>query len=267
MNDSPKPTHAYTGPASGRPEVPQPTHAERVRTLLHVGGSSTLATMSCRHPGYPFGSLMPYGFDDDGTPSFLISKMAMHTQNILADSRATLLVVQASTDGNTLGAARASILGDVRRVAEDAMEAVRATYLEQNPQARYWVDFDDFHFYQMDVVEVYFVGGFGVMGWVSADEYRTAKVDPLVDVAAGIMEHMNADHEEALIALSKAHAGLDASAATMTAIDRLGFHVRLKTAEGMKGARIGFPTEVRSAAESRTVLVKMVRSLSESASD
>jgi len=44
----------------------------------------------------------------------------------------------------------------------------------------------------------------------------------------------------------------------MTSVDRLGFHVRVKTQDGMRGVRIAFSREVTSPAEARSVLVEMV---------
>jgi hypothetical protein len=38
--------------------------------------------------------------------------------------------------------------------------------LARYANSKYWVDFDDFSFYRMQVVDVYYVGGFGVMGWL-----------------------------------------------------------------------------------------------------
>src|SRR5437879_11478224 len=73
--------HAGPGPASDQPPVPEPTFAERARTLLYLGRMGSLSTMSRKQPGFPFGSVMPYGLDDHGRPIFLISTMAMHTQN------------------------------------------------------------------------------------------------------------------------------------------------------------------------------------------
>ena len=87
----------------------------------------------------------------------------------------------------------------------------------------------------MDVVDVYYVGGFGVMGWVSADEYGRSQADPLADSRDEIMQHMNDDHKDALVLLARKFAGVEAQEATMTAVDRLGFHVRLKTQDGMRG--------------------------------
>lgn len=97
------------------------------------------------------------------------------------------------------------------------------------------------------------------MGWVEADEYERAAPDPLAGAAAGILEHMNADHVDAMILLARSHAELEATEATMTSVDRLGFSLRLKTAAGMKGTRINFPHEVASAQDTRRELVEMVR--------
>jgi putative heme iron utilization protein len=111
----------------------------------------------------------------------------------------------------------------------------------------------------MDVVDVYYVGGFGVMGWVSAVEYDRSQPDPLADSTAEIIHHMNADHQDALVLLARKFARIESQEATMTAVDRLGFHVRLKTSDGIRGVRIGFLREVSNPAETRTVLVEMVQ--------
>ena len=73
---------------------------------------------------------------------------------------------------------------------------------------------------------------------------------------------MNDDHADALILLAKVHAGIEATEAQMTAVDRLGFHARLKTGEGMRGARIAFSREVRTTRGTREVLVEMVKAAS-----
>jgi hypothetical protein len=111
----------------------------------------------------------------------------------------------------------------------------------------------------MDVVDTYYVGGFGVLGWVAASEYGSSQADPLADSMAAIIQHMNADHKDSLVLLARKFAGFEAQEATMTAVDRLGFNLRMKTQEGMKGARIAFPREVRNSGEARNGLVEMVR--------
>ena len=156
--------HAGAGPASDQPAVPEPSYAERARTLMYLNRLGSLSTLSRKQPGFPFGSVMPYGLDDHGRPIFLISTMAMHTQNLKADARASLLVTQDETGGDPLGASRVTLVGNVRPVPETEVSAARKLYLAHYPNSKYWVDFEDFSFYRMDVVDVYYVGGFGVMG-------------------------------------------------------------------------------------------------------
>jgi hypothetical protein len=91
--------HASGGVAANQPSLPEPSFAERARTLMYLGRIGSLSTQSRKQPGFPFGSVMPYASDEHGRPIFLISTMAMHTQNLKADPRASLLVTQADGDG------------------------------------------------------------------------------------------------------------------------------------------------------------------------
>jgi heme iron utilization protein len=202
---------------------------------------------------------MPYGLDERGCPIFLISTMAMHTQNLHENPRASLLVTRDDAGGDPLGASRVTLLGNVLLIPQSEVADARTLYLARYANSRHWVDFDDFSFYRMDVVDVYYVGGFGVMGWVSASDYDLSQPDPLADTSGEIIQHMNADHKDALVLLARKFARIEAEEAAMTAVDRLGFHVRLKTQDGMRGVRIAFLREVSNPAETRTVLVEMVQ--------
>ncbi len=150
-------------------------------------------------------------------------------------------------------------MGRATAIPEDDLAAARAIYLATHENSRYWVDFADFGFFRLELVDIYYVGGFGVMGWVDAREYGAASPDPLATVATGIIAHMNTDHADAMILLARNYAGIEATEAAMTAVDRLGFHLRLRTADGMKGTRINYPSEVRTSEGARKVLVEMVR--------
>jgi putative heme iron utilization protein len=258
MASLPTGKHAGSGAASSQPAIAEPSFAERARTLLYLGRIGTLSTLSRKQQGFPFGSVMPYGLDETGRPVFLISTMAMHTQNLQADPRSSLLVAQSGAGGDPLGASRVTLLGNVLPIAETEIAEARKLYLARYANSKNWVDFEDFSFYRMDVVDIYYVGGFGVMGWVSAAEYDHVQPDPLADVAADIIQHMNADHGEALTLLTRAFTGIESQEAAMTSVDRLGFHVRLRTPDGTRGARIAFSREVASAAEARNVLIDMV---------
>src|ERR1700693_936432 len=138
--------HAGPGSTSNAPAVPEPSFAERARTLLHVGRIGSLSTLSLKQPGFPFGSVMPYGLDNRGRPIFLISTMAMHTQNLRSDPRASLLVTQDNAGGDPLGASRVSLIGNVPLIPEPEVAEARTLYLANYPNSKYWVDFEDFSF-------------------------------------------------------------------------------------------------------------------------
>ncbi|HZL67046.1 MAG TPA: DUF2470 domain-containing protein [Candidatus Limnocylindrales bacterium] len=94
---------------------------------------------------------------------------------------------------------------------------------------------------------------------MAASEYSQAQSDPLAEHKRDIMQHMNADHKDALMLLAKRFASIEAQEAEMTSIDRVGFHVRLRTQDGMHGARIAFLREVSDPVQAREVFVEMVR--------
>jgi putative heme iron utilization protein len=199
---------------------------------------------------------MPYAADDLGRPVLFVSSMAMHTQNLQQDARASLLIAQPDSSGDPLGAARVTLLGTA---AEVPAEEVRELYLSRHENAKYWQEYTDFAYHRLEVSSVYFIGGFGVMGWVAAEEYAGARPDPLAETAQEIVRHMNADHPDALLLIARRFAGEAADEAFMTAVDRLGFHLRLKTGDRVHGRRVAFPREAASKDEARAVLVEMVR--------
>ena len=129
MTSSPTRKHAGPGPATDQLPVPEPSFAERTRTLMYLGRIGSLSTLSRKQPGFPFGSVMPYGLDDHGRPVFLISTMAMHTQNLQADPRASLLVTQNDAGGDPLGASRVTLVGNVLPIPQAEMADARTLYL------------------------------------------------------------------------------------------------------------------------------------------
>lgn len=246
----------HAGPGPVTPDVPEPSLAERARTLALSGLIGSLSTHSHKFPGFPFGSMMPYAADDAGRPIFFISSMAMHTQNLRLDPHASLLITQPDVTGDPLGAARLTLLGDV---AEVPAAEVRELYLSRYENAKFWQDYTDFAYYRLQVAAVYFIGGFGVMGWIPAEDYGSALPDPLAEAAPGIIRRLNNDHADALRLIASRFAGEAPDEAVITAVDRLGFHLRLRSGDRIHGCRVAFSREVRDAEDARAVFVEMVR--------
>ena len=199
--------------------------------------------------------MMPYAADELGRLVFFISSMAMHTQNLQQDQRGSVLICQPDVSGDPLGAARMTVLGDVGEAPEDE---VKQLYLSRHENAKSWQDYTDFAYYRMQVTGVYFIGGFGVMGWISAEDYEKARPDPLAEAAPGIIQHMNSDHADVLRLLALRFAGESADAASMTAVDRLGFQLRLKSGDRIYGRRVAFLREVKDPADVRAMVIEMV---------
>src|ERR1700719_4427437 len=110
--------HTGSGAASNQPAVAEPAFGERSRTLVYLGRVGSLSTLSRKQQGFPFGSVMPYALDGHANPVFLISTMAMHTQNVQADPRSSLLVSQMDAMGDPLGSSRVTLLGNILPIPE-----------------------------------------------------------------------------------------------------------------------------------------------------
>ena len=248
-------------PAPDLPPAPEPTHAERARTLVAVANRGSLATLAADPAGYPFGSVATYALGDDGSPLFFVSLMAEHTQNAERDPRASLLVAETVAEGtDPLAAGRVTLLGDMKRVTGPEAAGVRDRYLAANPASAYYLDFGDFAFYRLAVRAVRYVGGYGRMSWVEAAAYSAAEADPLAGAAAGIVAHMNDDHAEALVLVCRHQACRPETAeATMIAVDRYGFDVVATSPAGRAAVRLGFPRAVTTTDEVRAAMVALVR--------
>lgn len=234
-----------------------PSDAELARTLCWQRSRATLSTLTV--DGYPYGSVVSYAPDNAGAPVALVSDMAEHTVNARRDSRASMLITAAASEGDAdpLGMARCTLVGRMELVDDPA--AVREAYLERHPYAGYYVDFTDFAFWRLDVAQIRYVGGFGHMSWVSADEYAAAAVDPVAEAADAIVAHMNDDHADANLLYATNLAGLtEATESTMTGIDRYGVTLRVATPAAARLARIPFGKRLDSADDARPAVIALL---------
>jgi putative heme iron utilization protein len=239
--------------------VPTPTHGERARTLVAAIGTGTLCTVAKEPAGYPYGSFVTFAMDGPD-PVFFISNLAEHTKNLRADSRASLLVAE-SGGADPLANGRVTLLGPVRLVdGEKEREAVKAAYLAVHPNAEYYIDYSDFGFWKLDVESVRYIGGYGRMSWVETGDWRTGEPDPVAPLARGIIEHMNADHADAMVEYCRAFSkAVDTTAAEMTGVDRYGFEMSAQTGKGPRPIRLAFSKPIETGEDARGEMVSMVK--------
>ena len=150
-------------------------NATRARLLIAEQKMAVLSTQSKRHAGYPFGSVVAYALDADLRPLLLISALAVHHRNIEAEARASLTMFEDEALGDPSNAARVTVMGDVQPVPEADLPEARKAYLARHPEAEKWVHFGDFKMLRMEVKDLYFIGGFGSMGWILPEDYQRAE--------------------------------------------------------------------------------------------
>lgn len=233
-----------------------PSHASLARSLTENGGYGTLSTLTGK--GYPYGSLAAFA-TDRGAPYLLVSDLAEHTINAKRDPRAGFFVTDddSGAGDDLLARPRVTLLG--RLVPLDPSPDLRDAYLDRHPYAKRYVDFPDFGWWRLDVEQIRYVGGFGVMSWVDADAHSRAEADPVVGHADGILAHMNEDHADACLSYARHLAGVEnATSATAVGVDRYGFTLWADTAEGPQVARVAFGDPVDSSGEVRAAAVALV---------
>lgn len=235
---------------------PKPAPADpatAARRLIRRAAKAALATIHAR-TGYPYASLITVATQPDCSPIFLISRLAQHTQNLLADNRASILFDGTDGLGDPLQGGRVSLHG--RAHAVDG-EAVRRRFLARHPEAAGYADFGDFSFYRLDAEGAHYVGGFGRIHDLAADDLRTPVDDAgaLIEAEAEIVAHMNSDHADAVELYATRLLGASPGAWRFVACDPEGCDLAL--ADRM--LRLEFPERVTTPEAARRALVELVR--------
>ena len=227
-----------------------------VRALLHAEKSGVLATLSVKHDGFPFGSIAPFAPSRVFEPLMLMSTIAEHTRNALADPRASLLVQERAALDDPQAGARATILGRICKVPPEELADAGARYLARVPNAASYLKAHDFSFFKLSVESVRYIGGFGKIFWVDgAKVSRPLDQDPVREIAADVCTHMNKDHAEAMRLWCEAFRGRKVASASMSSVDAFGFDVQ---GDGQQ-FRFEFPRELTTSDQVRKAAVDLVK--------
>ena len=240
------------------PESRRRSAAEEARTLAATVKVASLATLT--EDGDPWASMVTYGAMSDGSPVLYVSTLAEHGRNLHADPRASLVIVADPRGGDPLDSSRVTLAGRVRRPEGDDEEAARAAHIAAIPSAEIYSAFGDFSLFVLEVERVRWVGGYGRMDSADAAAYATAEPDPTAASADGAIAHLNADHADALLEMTRALGGHpDATEAGCVRLDRYGLDLRAATPRGVAAVRVGFAEPVVTADGVRAATVALAR--------
>lgn len=220
------------------------------RKLLREGRSGALATLMSGS-GDPYCSLVNVATAFDGAPVLLISRLALHTKNILVDPRVSLMLDERK-DGDPLQGARVMLMGRAEQT-DDAH--IRRRYLARQPEASMFADFPDFAFYRIALSGAHLVAGFGRIvdlgsGDILAD---VAGADELLAAEEGAIAHMNEDHADACRLYATRLLGAPDGDWRCVGLDPEGMELQL----GRTALRLPFPKHVTAPGPLRIVLKQL----------
>jgi heme iron utilization protein len=223
------------------------------RSLLRRSRQGALATLMAGS-GDPYCSLVNVASHSDASPILLISRLALHTRNILADNRVSLMLDERAA-GDPLEGARIMLAGRAEEAAGDQAKILRRRYLNAHPSAEVFVDFKDFSFFRIVPSGAHLVAGFGRIIDLTPAQFLTDIGDAreLLEAEQGAVEHMNEDHREAMNLYATRLLGADSADWACTGCDPDGMDMQAGTVT----LRLEFPERVTDGTALRKMLVRL----------
>jgi putative heme iron utilization protein len=220
------------------------------KKLMREGRSGALATLM-PGSGDPYCSLVNVATAFDGAPLVLISKLAIHTKNVMADSRVSLMLDERK-EGDPLEGARVMLMG---RAVVSTDDNDRRRYLARQPEAAMFAGFPDFAVYRIEIAAAHLVAGFGRIVDLKPGDILVdvAGADDLLAAEQGAVDHMNEDHADACRLYATKLLGAPDGGWRCAGLDPEGLELQ----NGRVALRLPFPQRVNGPGPLRAVLVKM----------
>jgi heme iron utilization protein len=223
------------------------------RSLLRRSRQGALATLMAGS-GDPYCSLVNVASHPDGSPILLISRLALHTQNILGDPRVSLMLDERAA-GDPLAGSRIMLAGRAEQAGGGEAAMLRRRYLNAHPSAQAFVEFKDFSFFRIRPSGAHLVAGFGRIVDLKPEQFLTdiGDAESLLEAEQGAVDHMNEDHREAMKLYATRLLGAEAADWRCTGCDPDGMDMQA----GNKTLRLDFPRRIVTPAELRQVLKEL----------
>jgi putative heme iron utilization protein len=236
------------------------TLATEARQFLRSTQHGILSTHSIKFAGYPFGSVTPFILGHDGHPIILISTIAEHTKNIIANPKVSLLVF---AKGDDLQAnARLTLIGEAESIGKDDTNLM-ARYSRYFPESVGYFAMHDFSFYRININQARYIAGFGKMGWVAGSDMNIQpETTNIAALEADMVNHMNQDHADSLVQYCQHFHNITPERALLIGIDSDGFDVEAVLSnhdkvDDIKMLRFSFESPIFDTSSARAAFVAM----------
>jgi heme iron utilization protein len=224
--------------------------ARLARSLLRRSRQGALATLT-PGSGDPYCSLVNVASHPDGSPILLISRLALHTRNLLGDARLSLMLDERVED-DPLEGSRIMLAGLAEQASGEDVAILRRRYLNAHPSSEVFVNFKDFSFFRIRPTGAHLVAGFGRIVDLKPEQFLTDISDgaSLLEAEQGILDHMNADHHEAMNLYATKLLGAKSADWRCTGCDPEGIDLQA----GSITLRLDFPRRIVTPAALRQML-------------
>jgi len=230
------------------------------RQFLRNSHHGILSTHSAKFAGYPFGSVTPFMLDHDCQPVILISSIAEHTKNIIANPKVSLVVFEKNDD--LQANARLTLIGEALQIDKNDAHLM-ARYGRYFPESIGYFAIHDFQFYRINIHQARYIAGFGKMSWLDANAFDKPQNNEANKVIAmledSMIEHMNVDHKISLIQYCQHFYQVKPAGVLLIGVDTDGFDVEVRLDNEIKILRFSFEAPIFDAHSVRLAFVALSR--------
>ena len=223
-------------------------------SLYRGSDNGILSTVSKKHDDYPFGSFVTYVTSSARTAYLYLSDLADHTKNLHHSSKSSLTILKLNTNGDKQNSERLTIMGDLVPVSENELDSCKKRYYQMLPESKMYAKMHDFNFYKIQIKNVRWIGGFGKIAWLDVSNW-VDKLPKWSKSEGGIIEHMNEDHSDTIVAALKAQHGVNDKTARMVQLTIDGYYLRTQS----KLFFIKFPIVCYNSKEYKDALVALAK--------
>ena len=230
--------------------------ALEAKQFLRSTRSGVLSSFSAKFAGYPFGSVMPFVLGHDCQPIVLISTIAEHTKNIIANPKVSLLVFAGAEDLHANG--RLTLIGEAEQLDKNDADLM-ARYCRYFPESTGYLAMHDFQFYRIHIAQARYIAGFGKMSWMAGDKlvHINPQSNEIAALETSMIEHMNADHIESMLLYCQHFHGVTPNRVQLIGVDSDGFDIEAVIAEDTKILRFNFAAPIFDANSARMAFVAL----------
>jgi putative heme iron utilization protein len=236
----------------------RPDFSQQAKDFFVAHNCGVLSTISNSQSGFPFGSLTPYDVNSQGEPIIYISLIAEHYKNLVSDRRASICVTDPLAYRNPQAGARVTVLVEFDALPENQVAAVQAAYQARFPDSINHEIAHNFRFMCGRLVKIRWIGGFGDIAWIDAKKFLEIAADPLSYHSLGIIEHMNDDHQDALVELARCKGVTDAKQLIMSKINSAGMTIT-SLIDHKLAVEIAFDKKVSTPQEARAEIIRILK--------